>query len=39
VKKIPADVPYIGHLQTALGVLTDLTAKTTTTEPELATGQ
>jgi hypothetical protein len=37
--KIPADVPYIGPPQTAPGALIDLTAKTTTTEPEPATGQ
>jgi hypothetical protein len=37
--KIPADVPYMGHPQAALGALIDLTAKITTTEPEPATGQ
>jgi hypothetical protein len=37
--KIPADVPYMGHPQTALGALIDLTAKITATEPEPATGQ
>jgi hypothetical protein len=29
----------MGHPQTALGALTDPTAKITTTEPEPATGQ